>query len=231
MSRKTQFNHYILNTQSVKDIRSAGQGEEPRIVRGAIIVAAQQSHAPALTALLPLITVKQEFMEEVLDIIFSSKNSQVALLEAIPSNTTPMFEKPFKRFVNKKHDDIASQLVRIFQCTTENLRYVIPMFLAHNCYKTVEQALLKKNTGTLSIELINHHWPQCSDEMIDLLIEKTKRVNLLAQQIVNFSRYTQPNLQRQKIVEKIEHEVGLRQKAVLEKSLNISNVRSSKRKM
>lgn len=171
MSRKQHFEQYILKSTSVKDIRAAGQGEDGRVVRAGILVAARVGNAAALKALFPLVDVNVVFLNEVITCITGHSNAG-DLLSALPSNlVVPTY--PMERSVYGFSDDIQSQLVRIYD-VNEGLWTFAHSAASQNYMKTLE-AVLKKNKNKHFIStLLSERWHHYSPQVCKYLIAQSK---------------------------------------------------------
>ena len=175
MSRKERFEQYILNSTSVKAIRCAGQGEDGRVVRAGLVVAAREGHAVALKALFPLVDTTPEFLHAIVD--FAVKHPHASdILSSIPSNTAvPTYD--MERSVYGCSDAIQSQLVRIYELSAGSLW----SFAYHAGIKDsmlTLTAALKKNKN-VSATLLADRWRQFSPQVCQHIIAHTKDLNVL----------------------------------------------------
>lgn len=169
MSRKTDFEHYITKATSLKEIRAKGQGEEERVVRAGIVQAAYKGNAVALTALFPLITCKDEFLDEVLSIAFNGPHV-MQLLEAIPKNTArPLSQSQWlRKHQTTANDSIWSEMIRIFDLNQQELQGAGMHAARLDCHNTVAQVLQKNKR--LGVDILTDAWTHCSEKMVDQLI-------------------------------------------------------------
>lgn len=170
MSRKTDFEHYIAKATSLKEIRAKGQGEEERVIRAGIVQAAHKGNAVALTALFPLITCKDEFLDDVLRIVFNGKHDRLELIKAIPKNTAGYLpHSKWLRTSQTTSDDAAwGEMVRIFDLNEYDLRGMGVHAARLNCEATVAQVLRKNKR--LGSDILIEAWTNCSEHIVDLLI-------------------------------------------------------------
>lgn len=175
MSRKQHFEQYILKSTSVKDIRAAGQGEDGRVVRAGILVAARVGNAAALKALFPLVDVNVAFLNEVITSITTSipnYSNAANLLSALPSNlVVPTYS--MERSVYGFSDDIQSQLVRIYDVNS-GLWTFAHSAASQNYMKTLEVVLKKNKNKHFIATLLSERWHHYSPQVCKYLIAQSK---------------------------------------------------------
>lgn len=223
MSRKTEFEHFIAKSISLKEIRATGQGEEERVIRAGIKQAAYKGNAVALTALFPLITCKDDFFDDVLRIIFNGKHDRLELMKAIPKDTACYLpQSQWLRTPQSTADDATwSEMVRVFNLNEYDLRGMGTQAARLNCPSTVAQVLRKNKR--LGIDILMDAWTNCSEHIVDLLIPTILNLERSSENLKrSFQFYGQAQRlsnQYTYIQSAIENQIALRQKNILTKSV------------
>lgn len=223
MSRKTDFEKYITKATSFDQIQAEGQGEDGRVVRAGIIVAAQKGNATALRALFPLIACKDEFLNDVLDIIFLGKHkNNWELVQSIPDNTAR--DLKWMKIVTGGEDNIWSEMVRVFALNDRELFDAGILAARADCPKTVAAVLLKNKH--VSADVLIESWTRASCEVIEMLIPHiTKLDPFLKNLTTSFNFWGSPQHlvgPYEMITDLVDNEKAKRQKYKLEKSIKIT---------
>lgn len=220
MSRKTDFEKYIAKASSFEQIQSKGQGEDGRVVRAGIMVAAQKGNAVALGALFPLIACKDEFLDDVFAVIFSSKHNRLELIQSIPDNTGR--DQRWMRVAQAHADDnIWSEMVRVFVLNDRDLFGAGTLAARADCPKTVA-AVLAKNTQ-VSADILIESWTRTSPKVIDMLIPHIVKLDPFYKSLTKSFDFwgSPPHLmgQYEMITNLVDSERAERQRKKLEKCL------------
>lgn len=221
MSRKTDFEKYITKATSFDQIQAEGQGEDGRVVRAGIIVAAQKGNATALRALFPLIACKDEFLNDVLDIIlFGKHKNKLELVQSIPDNTARALET-VKVVQTHADDDMWSEMVRVFALNDRELFDAGTLAARADCPKTVA-AVLAKNKR-VSADVLIESWTRASSGVIEMIIPHIAKLDpFLKNLTTSFNFWGNPHhlgVRYEMITNLVENEKAQRQRKTLEKSL------------